>query len=859
MNYNQTFPNPETPKSNQPNQNNIICHCSCCQCCCPCCYCQCNCQCHQQSIIQNEENKKLNENFINQDSLNRKNNNYQNYQNFPSKYGNQKINDDVDFFNQQLINMKMRTNNNNSNKKNNSFSNTTNDNSPNVSKNFNSSLMRNINNNFYENENFNPCNNYNNLNNMKIPNDDFINRNEMNNVFNQNNNDFNNEYTFIKPMKKKENQRPYSSNRRNINILSNNDINNYDSRNYYNPDELNFLSQTEYNNNYNNKLNDSQNYHQRNSFDRNYIQTDNRSFVKLNEPKKRVFNSKFHSNSNNNYYKQISKNQRNSFSKKNKLYIQNFRLNIINDYQSNLTDSNYESKNVSTNRNNLIVQELKDEINKLKNEVLNLKNENGNLQKILNNFNNDDNNNNNQIINLENENKELIDNLNILKNNVVNLENENKELIENLNLLKDNAFNLENEKNKLLNDLKNFNILKNENKKMKEQLILYQSKEPDKIKLNKNLTPNKNYDDENSNDEILFENQGKTFLTSNNKLKNANKINKYNSFDNLQIQNEKLTYKGIPYTEEELIKKISKTSSKRKILGPSISSSKLMTKLKIETDLNIIQPKKSNIKIINNIEDLGDNIILKYNNKNIMCYDMNNKKCYFFDYADYNNFSDNFINDEDNGNIFLSYNTFLYILTGKNYDMFYSFNPQKKAMEKLCSLKNNHSKGCLIPYNDNSIICLSGQHNKKCEIYSILKNEWNDMPEMNIERSEFGCCIIQNKYLFCIFGFNYPKNEYLNTIEYLDLLDENPIWKYLIYNNDNLISLYIKGLLCINYIDEKIILVGGFNGELNKPVEDFYQLILGHDFEKDCYVESVNRKLKDIQKKNYIYVWIRNY
>ena len=108
------------------------------------------------------------------------------------------------------------------------------------------------------------------------------------------------------------------------------------------------------------------------------------------------------------------------------------------------------------------------------------------------------------------------------------------------------------------------------------------------------------------------------------------------------------------------------------------------------------------------------------------------------------------------------------------------------------------------------------------------------MSEMNIERSEFGCCIIQNKYLFCIFGFNYPKNEYLNTIEYLDLLDENPIWKYLIYNNDNLISLYIKGLLCINYIDEKIILVGGFNGELNKPVEDFYQLILGHDFELLC-------------------------
>ena len=530
----------------------------------------------------------------------------------------------------------------------------------------------------------------------------------------------------------------------------------------------------------------------------------------------------------------------------------------MNDYQGNFTDSNYESKNTSTNRNNLIIQEQRDEINRLKNEVIKLKNENGNLQKLIDDYNNDNENDiNNQLINLENDNKELIENLNLLKHNNINLENENKELIDNLNLLKDNAFNLENEKNKLLNELKNLNMLKNENKKMKEQLILYQSSEPNKdnIILNQNLTPKKNYDDENSNDEISFQNKGKTFLTSNNKLKNPNQSNKQTSFKNLQIQSDKkLTYKGIPYTEEELLKKITKTTSKRKILGPSISTSKLMTKLKLETDLNIIQPKKSNIKVINNIENLGDTLVLKYNNKNIMCYDMNSKNFYFFDFADYNNFSDNFINDEENGNIFLSYNSFLYILTGKNYDMFYSFNPQKKAMEKLCSLKNNHSKGCLIPYNDNSIICLSGQHNKKCEIYSMLKNEWNDMCEMNIERSEFGCCIIQNKYLFCIFGYNYPKNEYLNTIEYLDLLEENSIWKYLNYKNDNLVSLYIKGLLSINYNDEKIILVGGFNGELNKPVEDFYQLILGDNFENDCYVEEVNRKLKDIQK-NKLYMF----
>ena len=57
---------------------------------------------------------------------------------------------------------------------------------------------------------------------------------------------------------------------------------------------------------------------------------------------------------------------------------------------------------------------------------------------------------------------------------------------------------------------------------------------------------------------------------------------------------------------------------------------------------------------------------------------MNSKNFYFFDFGDYNNFSTNYINDEDNGNVYLSYNSFLYILTGKNYDMFYSFNPKNK-------------------------------------------------------------------------------------------------------------------------------------------------------------------------------------
>ena len=114
------------------------------------------------------------------------------------------------------------------------------------------------------------------------------------------------------------------------------------------------------------------------------------------------------------------------------------------------------------------------------------------------------------------------------------------------------------------------------------------------------------------------------------------------------------------------MKKITQSKTK-KILSSSISSGKLISKLKIETDLSV-KPIKSKIKVVNNIKDLGENsnlIFSVFGGKNIMCYDMNSKNFYFFDFADYNNFSTNYINDEDNGNVYLSYNSFLYILTGK--------------------------------------------------------------------------------------------------------------------------------------------------------------------------------------------------
>ena len=68
----------------------------------------------------------------------------------------------------------------------------------------------------------------------------------------------------------------------------------------------------------------------------------------------------------------------------------------------------------------------------------------------------------------------------------------------------------------------------------------------------------------------------------------------------------------------------------------------------------------------------------------------------------------------------------------------------------------------MLKYNEN-IICIGGSYNKKVELYNELKNEWTDLPELQIERSNFASVLFKNKYIFCLFGFNLPTKQYLNS------------------------------------------------------------------------------------------------
>ena len=304
------------------------------------------------------------------------------------------------------------------------------------------------------------------------------------------------------------------------------------------------------------------------------------------------------------------------------------------------------------------------------------------------------------------------------------------------------------------------------------------------------------------------------------------------------------------------------------------NKSNLISKLNIDTNLSI---NNENIypKLNKNIEISSKTVFTVYEYLDkiyILCFDFENRQFSLRDFADYNNFEQNYklsLKSKDNkkgnrtGNLFLMKGNNLYIVTGKNYDMLYAYDPAKKAMYKLCSLKNNHSNGGLISFNENSLFCISGDYNKKVELFSITKNEWNDyLSETLIERSNFSFCVTNQRFIFLIFGKNYPTNEYLNTIEYYDLKNnskDSAGWKYLNFvNKDNLIKMNICNGYALNFNDNKIILLGGYNGLENKCEQYFTQIILANEDDlqnniNNTIIERTERKFKDIDKRKKYY------
>ena len=359
----------------------------------------------------------------------------------------------------------------------------------------------------------------------------------------------------------------------------------------------------------------------------------------------------------------------------------------------------------------------------------------------------------------------------------------------------------------------------------------------------------------------------------------SNNITNSNCLTNNNVSSSNISNNNISNINNEVyVKKI--TTSMKKRIKKSASQKLRINKVYKDLNLNLmnkdIYKRKIEYSSRNNNINIDNKLIYtlyqKDNRLIILSFDALKKQFNYINFSDNDNFSQNYYESfRDRGDNLLNSNSIFsnnninnnifYIVTGKNSDLLYKYNKENKIMKKLCKFNNNHAKGCLL-FNESKIFCLSGYHNKKVEMFLEEENILINLDEMNIERCNFSACIIQNKYIFALFGYNYPTKQNLDSIEFYEIKNidyyynnysTNSGWKFLKYKSNNLLNLNIEGHICFNCNDEKIIIFGGFNDE-NKAVDGFYELIIdGYDFNDEysnrgIVINKIDKNLNDIYK-----------
>ena len=163
----------------------------------------------------------------------------------------------------------------------------------------------------------------------------------------------------------------------------------------------------------------------------------------------------------------------------------------------------------------------------------------------------------------------------------------------------------------------------------------------------------------------------------------------------------------------------------------------------------------------------------------------------------------------------LNHNNILYMLMGKKSNKIFFYNYQLNSIFFGCNTLYSHNYGSMVYCSkNNSIYLLGGSQQKNCEICNIndIKNlSFKSISQLNEERQEFGILYFNN-YLYIFFGFNSVKNRHCNTIERLNV-DNNDKFETIYANKE----IAISSLGCCIFNDkegsEEIMLLGGYNGE----------------------------------------------
>ena len=139
--------------------------------------------------------------------------------------------------------------------------------------------------------------------------------------------------------------------------------------------------------------------------------------------------------------------------------------------------------------------------------------------------------------------------------------------------------------------------------------------------------------------------------------------------------------------------------------------------------------------------------------------------------------------------------------------------PKEFDLVRLPEMTESKSNHCMVELKYlNGLGVIGGNETKFCDVYDFKENIWESLPDLNKIRENPCCCVLNEKKLFCFFGYDNKAYKFNPTIETLDLeiLEK---WD-LITPTGQQIHMKRKCASCLNYNligKDIIVIVGGIN------------------------------------------------
>jgi hypothetical protein len=223
------------------------------------------------------------------------------------------------------------------------------------------------------------------------------------------------------------------------------------------------------------------------------------------------------------------------------------------------------------------------------------------------------------------------------------------------------------------------------------------------------------------------------------------------------------------------------------------------------------------------------NAVIAYKPKNVTPHNNlgNEGKIEIKKFIDTCEFEKKYLTQLKRDEIFLNYNERLFIAM-KHHVFLYIY--KTNTMIELEKLQEDHKGGSLIyvPYN-NSIYCVSGLTTVLCEKMELIRHyvkfkpSWQSVNKLNFPRAYYSSFVQDESKIYLILGFNLWDNEYLNTIEKLDVSDPNPKWLNVKVEQKKIPK--ISFAACIAVAKEEVYILGGKDANnADNPIIYLYHL-----------------------------------